>query len=121
MTQLNAIAGKHVLLTGGAGFLGQHVRAALECFSPQSIFVPRSSVFDLRAQRAIERLFEQHGPVDVVIHLAAVVGGIGANRQNPGRFFYDNAIMGIQLMEHGTGASRRRREVRLGRYDLLVP
>jgi len=99
MTPQNTIAGKHVLLTGGAGFLGQHVRTALEGFSPRSIFVPHSAEFDLRSRKVIERLFQQHAPVDVVIHLAAVVGGIDANRRNPGRFFYDNAIMGIQLME----------------------
>ena len=64
----------------------------------ENIIVPRSSNYDLRNQEAIVRLYRDAQP-QVVIHLAAVVGGIGANRANPGRFFYDNAIMGIQMME----------------------
>jgi GDP-L-fucose synthase len=67
------------------------------------IFVPRSQQYDLRDEKAIARVLSEHRP-DILIHLAAVVGGIGANRKNPGRFFYDNSIMGIQLMEHGRRA-----------------
>jgi len=89
---------RRILVTGGAGFLGQPVCHALEELHPALIFVPRSAEFDLRDGVGIERLFDVAQP-EVVIHLAAVVGGIGANRTNPGRFFYDNAIMGIQLME----------------------
>ncbi len=92
-------ADKSVLVTGGAGFLGSHVVEKLRERRCREIFIPRSSEFDLREQEAVVRLFEQARP-DMVIHLAAVVGGIGANRKHPGRFFYENAIMGIQLIEY---------------------
>ena len=88
-----------VVVTGGAGFLGSFVTEKLRERGCHQIFVPRSSEYDLRDRDAIVRLYEETRP-DVVIHLAAVVGGIGANRDNPGRFFYDNAIMGIQLIEY---------------------
>jgi len=87
-----------VVVTGGAGFLGSFVVEKLRARGCQNVFVPRSSEFDLRDSGAISRLYAEAKP-DVVIHLAAVVGGIGANRDNPGRFFYENAIMGIQLIE----------------------
>jgi nucleoside-diphosphate-sugar epimerase len=87
-----------VLVTGGGGFLGRHVVSRLEDAGAADIFVPRSSDHDLRTQDGIDRALVDSG-AELVIHLAAVVGGIGANRDNPGRFFYDNAIMGIQLME----------------------
>src|SRR5438034_1724345 len=89
---------KHVVVTGGAGFLGSYVVEKLRARGCENIFVPRSKEYDLRDRDAIVHLYKKARP-DVVIHLAAVVGGIGANRANPGRFFYDNAIMGIQLME----------------------
>lgn len=89
---------RKVLVTGGAGFLGTHVVRKLQERGCQEITVPRSRDYDLREKEAIIRLYEKAGP-DLVIHLAAVVGGIGANLKHPGRFFYDNAIMGIQLME----------------------
>jgi GDP-L-fucose synthase len=87
-----------VLVTGGAGFLGTHVVRKIQAHGSPAVIVPRSREFDLRDKAAIIRLFEQTRP-DLVIHLAAVVGGIGANRQHPGQFFYDNAIMGLQLLE----------------------
>jgi GDP-L-fucose synthase len=89
---------KRVVVTGGAGFLGSFVVEKLRERGCRNVFVPRSKEYDLRHQEAITRLYTGTRP-DIVIHLAAVVGGIGANRANPGRFFYDNAIMGIQLME----------------------
>ncbi len=89
---------KRVVVTGGAGFLGSFVCEKLAARGCTQIVVPRSREYDLRDRSAIRRLYEAHRP-QVVIHLAAVVGGIGANREHPGRFFYDNAIMGIQLME----------------------
>ncbi len=92
-------ADKSVLVTGGAGFLGSHVVEKLRERRCREIFIARSSEFDLREQEGVVRLFEQARP-DMVIHLAAVVGGIGANRKHPGRFFYENAIMGIQLIEY---------------------
>jgi GDP-L-fucose synthase len=87
-----------VLVTGGAGFLGTHVVRKLQARGCHAIIVPRSREFDLREKAAIISLFEQARP-DLVIHLAAVVGGIDANRRHPGQFFYDNAIMGLQLLE----------------------
>jgi GDP-L-fucose synthase len=89
---------RRVCVTGGAGFLGSYVVARLRQAGCTDIFVPRSVDFDLRHESAIRRLYDVARP-EVVIHLAAVVGGIGANRENPGRFFYDNLIMGTVLME----------------------
>lgn len=91
-------ANKKVVVTGGAGFLGRYVVANLKKTGASEVFVPRSSDFDLREREAARRLMKQIEP-DLVIHLAARVGGIGANKRNPGLFFYENAIMGIELME----------------------
>jgi nucleoside-diphosphate-sugar epimerase len=91
-------SGKRVMVTGGGGFLGRHVVARLEAAGAERIFVPRSAEYDLRERPGIDRALADARP-DIVIHLAAVVGGIGANRENPGKFFYDNAIMGLQLIE----------------------
>jgi GDP-L-fucose synthase len=86
------------MVTGGAGFLGRAVVHRLEASGATDVFVPRSAEYDLRTLEGIDRALADGRP-DLIIHLAAVVGGIGANRENPGRFFYENAIMGIQLME----------------------
>ena len=91
-------ADRTVLVTGGAGFLGIHVVTKIQAQGCRAVIVPRSREFDLREKAAIIALFE-HARPDLVIHLAAVVGGIGANRRHPGQFFYDNAIMGLQLIE----------------------
>ena len=88
-----------VLVTGGAGFLGSRVIEKLRQRQCKDIFVPRSKEFDLRKTEDIARLFELSRP-SMVIHLAATVGGIGANQENPACFFYENAIMGIQLLEY---------------------
>ncbi len=89
---------KKIVVTGGGGFLGKHLLRRLEKAGCNDVFVPASREYDLTRSDAVERLFEEHKP-DVLIHMAAVVGGIGANRANPGKFFYENAIMGIQLIE----------------------
>lgn len=85
-------------MTGGNGFLGSFVVEKLRALGCTKMFVPRSREYDLRDKAQTERLFRDAKP-DVLIHLAAVVGGIGANRSNPGRFFYDNATMGINSIE----------------------
>ena len=93
------ITDKRVLVTGGSGFLGAAVVRQLNARGCRNVFIARSKIYDLREAEAISRLYQDAKP-QLVIHLAAVVGGIGANRANPGRFFYDNAIMGIQMMEY---------------------
>ena len=90
-------AGRRVMVTGGGGFLGKAVVPELERNGATDIFVPRSRDYDLRTKEGIDRALADGRP-QMVIHLAAVVGGIGANRENPGKFFYDNAIMGVQLI-----------------------
>jgi GDP-L-fucose synthase len=90
---------KRVVVTGGAGFLGSYVVEKLRARGVENIFVPRRAAYNLITEEAIMRLYETARP-HVVIHLAATVGGIGANRDNPGRFFYENLMMGAQLVEH---------------------
>jgi GDP-L-fucose synthase len=92
------LTNKKIVVTGGAGFLGKHLIDRLDRAGCRNVFVPKHSEYDLTRIDAIERLFDAHKP-EVLIHMAAVVGGIGANRENPGRYFYENAIMGIQLIE----------------------
>lgn len=87
---------KTVMVTGGAGFLGGFVVEKIS--QNHRVFVPRSKNFDLTQKLEVERLFSTVDP-DIVVHLAAKVGGIGANRENPGKFFYDNIMMGINLVE----------------------
>ena len=87
-----------ILVTGGNGFLGRHVLAELRNNGADDLVAPSSKDYDLRDRDDIRDCLDDLNP-DVIIHLAAVVGGIKANRENPGRFFYENAIMGIQLIE----------------------
>lgn len=95
---MDFLAGKRVLLTGGSGFLGAQVLAKLRRHGVEEVIAPRSAQYDLRDREAVRAVLADTRP-DVVVHLAAVVGGIGANMATPGQFFYDNAIMGIQLIE----------------------
>ncbi len=95
---MDSLIAKRILITGGAGFLGSNVVADLKRIGCRNLFVFRSSEYDLRNPAEAARLFRDSRP-EVVIHLAAVVGGIGANRANPGRFFYDNLMMSVEVIE----------------------
>jgi len=98
MAVIGSWQGRRVMVTGGGGFLGQAVVRELTASGADEVFVPRSADHDLRTRAGVLSALRAGRP-DMVIHLAAVVGGIGANREHPGSFFYQNAIMGIQLME----------------------
>ena len=89
---------KKVVVTGGSGFLGQAVIEALKRKGVRRPFIVHSKEYDLRKQSAVCRLYKEQKP-DLIIHLAATVGGIGANRENPGKYFYENMIMGLELIE----------------------
>jgi len=91
-------ASRRVVVTGGAGFLGRYVTEGLRQRGCRHIEIPHIEQYDLVNPAGIERMYEDMRP-DVVIHLAAVVGGIGANREKPGEFFYQNLMMGVQLIE----------------------
>jgi GDP-L-fucose synthase len=92
------LAESSVIVTGGAGFLGSRITRLLSERGVREIFVPRSDEYDLTRQADVSRMYDEH-PCDVVIHAAAVVGGIGANRQRPGTFYYSNLVMGAELIE----------------------
>jgi GDP-L-fucose synthase len=91
---------ERVVVTGGAGFLGTFVQEELRRRGAKDVFVPRSKDYDLVQMDAVKALYRDARPT-IVLHLAARVGGIGANRENPGRFFYENLMMGVQLIEVG--------------------
>jgi GDP-L-fucose synthase len=92
------LSGKRIVVTGGSGFLGSHVVEDLRRRGASEVFVPRRKDYDLVDREASRRMLRDARP-DLVLHLAARVGGIGANRENPGSFFYDNLMMGVQLIE----------------------
>jgi GDP-L-fucose synthase len=89
---------ERVTITGGAGFLGRFVTAKLKACRDVDVFVPRKSDYDLVQKSHIDRLLDTAHP-ELIIHLAGVVGGLGYNQRNPGQFFYDNLMMGVQLIE----------------------
>lgn len=97
---MSYLENKRITVTGGAGFLGRNVVEKLKDMGCNDIFIPRSKDYDIVKMEDVNRLYKFANP-DIVIHLAAVVGGIGANMENPGRFFYDNLLMGVQMMEQG--------------------
>ena len=97
---MSFLSNKRITVTGGAGFLGSFVVEKLKERGCRDILVPRSKDYDMVENEACKRLYKDAKP-DIVIHLAARVGGIGANRSNPGKFFYDNLMMGVQMIEMG--------------------
>jgi len=101
---MNFWKGKRVIVTGGAGFLGSYIVEKLKERGCKNIY-------DLTKEKNVIRLYQDY-PADIVIHLAAVVGGIGANRENPGKFFYDNLVMGAMLMEYA-------RQSKVGKFVAL--
>ncbi|MCF6227487.1 MAG: GDP-L-fucose synthase [Planctomycetes bacterium] len=97
MTNLK-LKNERIIITGGAGFLGYHINERLRELGCKNLFTPRSSDYDLVGRAAVKRLYQAFQPT-VIIHLAAVVGGIGANRENPGKYFHDNLVMGVNLID----------------------
>ena len=92
------IKNKKICVTGGAGFLGSHLIENLKSKGCENIFIPHIEDYDLTTEKDIIKMYQDAKP-DIVIHLAAVVGGIGANREHPGSFYYKNLMMGTQLIE----------------------
>ncbi len=122
MSSNNFLSNKTICVTGGEGFLGRYVVSSLSSHGCSDIFTVRHSDYDLLRRENIDRLYQEVKP-QVVIHLASVVGGIGANRENPGRFFYENLMMGAQVME-GARLNKVEKFVQIGTvcaYPKLTP
>jgi GDP-L-fucose synthase len=99
MAEMLNLKDKRIVVTGGAGFLGSHLVTKMKDMGIKKVFIPLINEYDLVNIESVKKLYRDARP-EIVIHLAAVVGGIGANRENPGKFFYDNLMMGVQLMEY---------------------
>jgi GDP-L-fucose synthase len=95
---MESLVGRKIVVTGGSGFLGRFVLERLGAHGASEIFVPRSRDYNLCDRAEVERLYAEQAP-EILIHLAATVGGIGANRRNPGRFFYENMAMGLNVID----------------------
>ena len=100
---MKTLSNKTIAVTGGSGFFGSYVVKKLKETSSRNVFIVRSRDYNLVNNDAVKRLYQDIKP-DIVIHVAGLVGGIGANQANPGRFFYDNLMMGVQMMEQGRQA-----------------
>jgi GDP-L-fucose synthase len=98
-TTSSSLIGSRIVLTGGAGFLGRGVRASLAARGIHEVAIPRRRDYDLTREADVARMYADFRP-DVVLHLAAEVGGIGANMANPGRYFFANMAMALHLIEH---------------------
>jgi GDP-L-fucose synthase len=122
MTAMDSLAGKRITITGGSGFLGRFVVAQLERQGVE-VPVPRKQSYDLRLQCDTEKLYTDAQP-EILVHLAATVGGIEANRRNPGRFFYENLAMGLNIIEEARRYGRLEKLVIVGTtcsYPKLTP
>ena len=97
---MSYLKNKRIVVTGGDGFLGKNVVKKLKEYECEHVFISLHKDYNLIEMEDVKKLYLDTKP-DVVIHLAAVVGGIGANRENPGRFFYENLMMGVQMIEQG--------------------
>lgn len=111
--RVRSLAGKKITVTGGSGFLGKFVVARLRNEAVDEIFVPRKQDYDLCHREAVAELYTDAQP-QFLIHLAATVGGIGANRNNPGRFFYENMAMGLHVVEEARRYHRLEKLVIVG-------
>src|SRR6266849_1304506 len=109
----NFFSDKKWVVTGGAGFLGSFVMEKLRSRGATEVLVPRKRDYDLTRREDVERLYADTHP-DVLIHLAATVGGIGANQENPGRFFFENMSMGLHVIEEARRYARLQKLVLVG-------
>jgi GDP-L-fucose synthase len=120
---MDSLVGKKIVVTGGNGFLGSFVLERLRAQGASEIFVPRSREYNLCERVEVERLYTEQGP-EILIHLAATVGGIGANRDNPGRFFYENMAMGLHVIDEARRYDQLEKLVIVGTtcsYPKLTP